>query len=52
MLFKGRAPAPVVQKLARHKELWTTARHAHVVDEQLRAAVEVFGRGNSVETTG
>lgn len=51
-LFRGGASAPVVQKLAGHKELSTTARYAHVVDEQLREAVSVFGRGNSAETTG
>jgi integrase len=41
-LFTGGASAPVVQRLAGHRELSTTARYAHVVDDQLRAAIDVF----------
>jgi integrase len=47
-LFRLRAPAPTVQRLAGHSDLATTQRYADVDASDLRAAIELFN-GNDVE---
>lgn len=50
-LFRRGASAPVVQRLLGHAELTTTQIYCDLVATDLRAAIDLFGSGDTVETT-